>query len=52
MPSTIITPTKIKHPLYEGPMGPTPATIERAVEEQRMAVVRGRAELSVTDRRM
>ena len=47
MPPTIVTPTEIEHPLYEGPMEFTPATIERAVEERRMEVVRGGAKLPV-----
>ena len=47
MPPTIITPTEIEHPLYEGPMEFTPATVELAVEEQRMKVMRGGAKLPV-----
>ncbi len=45
MPPRIITPTEIEHPLYEGPMEFTPATIEQAVKEQRLKVTRGEAKL-------
>ncbi len=47
MPPTIITPTEIEHPLYEGPMEFTPGSIKQAVEERRMKVVRGGAKLPV-----